>query len=157
MRIMPIAKRDSMQLDKLDESIIIALAENGRRAYRDIGRDLGVSEAAVRQRVRRLSDEGLIRITAIGDFQALGFDTVAMVNLRVPPALVEPYAALISEFAEVRFVSIAMGSADIIFQSIHANPARLPEILSMDVFPLGKTIKSSWSWSAWFQLKDRNA
>lgn len=156
-----------MRLDKLDQNIISALAVDGRKSYREIARDQGISEAAVRQRVRKLSAEGLIRITAIGNLQALGFDVVAMVNLRVPPRRIEEYAALIAEYTAVRFVAISMGNADIIFQSLHTNiqnlhtfvrtelPAKMPDILSMEVYPLGKTLKSSWTWDAWFHLQDQ--
>ena len=116
--------------------------------------------------MKKLSSEGLIRITAIGNLQALGFDVVAMINMRVPPRRIEEYAAIISEYPSVRFVAIAMGNADIILQSLHTSmqslhrfartelPARMPDIVAIEIYPLGKTLKSSWTWDAWFHLQD---
>jgi len=156
-------------LDKLDQRIIIALAEDGRRSYRDIARDLNVSEASVRQRVSRLTGDDLIRITAIGNLQALGFEVVAMVHFKVMPGRVEEYAQIISEYAAVRFVPISPRNADIIFQSLHANIAslhdfvrnelsrRMPDIVSTEIFPLVKTLKSSWTWESWFDLQSQNS
>ena len=156
-------------LDKLDQRIINALAEDGRRSYRDIARDLNVSEASIRQRVSKLTEDDLIRITAIGNLQALGFDVVAMVHFKVLPGRVEEYAQVISEYAAVRFVSISLGNADIIFQSLHANIAslhdfvrnelsrRMPDIVSTEIFPLVKTLKSSWTWEAWFNLQNQSS
>ncbi|WP_210485428.1 Lrp/AsnC family transcriptional regulator [Microvirga antarctica] len=156
-------------MDKLDQRIISALAEDGRRSYRDIARDLNVSEASIRQRVSRLTSDDLIRITAVGNLQALGFDVVAMVHFKVLPSRIEEYAQLISEYSAVRFVSISLGNADIIFQSLHTSipslhdfvrnelPRRMPDIIATEIFPLVKTLKSSWTWEAWFDLQNQNS
>lgn len=154
-------------MDTLDRRIISALAEDGRRPYRDIARDLNVSEASIRQRVSRLTSDGLIRITAIGNLQSLGFDVIAMVHFKVLPSRIEDYARIIAEYAAVRFVSISLGNSDIIFQSLHTSipslhdfvrnelPRRLPDIVSTEIFPLVKTLKSSWTWEAWFELQQK--
>jgi Lrp/AsnC family transcriptional regulator, regulator for asnA, asnC and gidA len=152
-------------LDALDKRIIAALSRNGRQAYREIARDLDVSEATVRQRVGRLTDSGLIRIAAVGNFIALGFDTVAMLHIKVRPDQVDACARKLADFPSVRFVSISFGSTDIIAQSLHATsqslhhfvrtvlPAALPEITALEVFPLVETVKSAWSWDRWFDLE----
>src|SRR5690606_14164839 len=59
-------RRRDLRIDDLDKSIIVALEVDGRRPYRDIARDLDVAEATVRSRVNRLSESGLIKITAVG-------------------------------------------------------------------------------------------
>ncbi len=152
-------------LDDLDKQIIGALAEDGRRPYRDIARELGASEASIRQRVGRLTEKGLIRIAAIGNLISLGFDAVAMIMIKVKPGKVDEYAQGIAEYSSVRFVAILLGNADIAIQSLHNSleelhefvrnelPSRFPDIVSIEVFPEIKTIKSSWTWKDWFSQK----
>jgi Lrp/AsnC family transcriptional regulator for asnA, asnC and gidA len=152
-------------LDVLDQRIIGILSIDGRRPYRDIGRELGVSEGTIRQRVSRLTESGLIRITAVGNLFALGFDVVAMLHIKAPPHLIDSCASAIAEYPFVRFVTITFGAADIIAQSLHASmeslhsfvrnelPARLPDITSVEIFPQVQTLKSSWSWETWFELQ----
>ena len=43
-------------LDEVSKAIIEQLQEDGRRSYAEIGKAVGLSEAAVRQRVQKLSD-----------------------------------------------------------------------------------------------------
>ncbi|TQI74197.1 Lrp/AsnC family transcriptional regulator for asnA, asnC and gidA [Bosea sp. AK1] len=156
---------NGIKLDGLDKAIISALSKNGRQPYREIGRDLGISEATVRQRVSRLTDSGLIHIAAVGNFIALGFDVVAHILLKVPPAHVDEYARRLAEFPSVRFVTITFGGADIILQTLHTTthslhdfvrnemPRQLPHIMSVEIFPQVETLKSSWSWEVWFGLE----
>ena len=73
----------SATVDEMDETIIALLEEDGRRSYGDIGRAVGLSEAAARQRVNRLRESGLIRIVAISDPLRLGRAVVATVGIRV--------------------------------------------------------------------------
>ena len=156
-------------LDNIDRSIISSLAESGRRPYREIARAIGVSEGAIRQRVSRLTDEGLIRITAIGNLNAMGFNAVAMVMIKVRPGAVDTCAAKLAEYSAVRFVAIIFGNADIVVQTIHSTldelhrfvrirlPQDLPEIVSTETFPEVRTIKSSWNWDTWFDLQEGKA
>lgn len=152
-------------LDALDQRIIGILSIDGRRPYRDIGRELGVSEGTIRQRVSRLTDAGLIRITAVGNLFSLGFDVVALLHIKAPPHSIDSCARAIADYPFVRFVTITFGATDIIAQSLHASmeslhnfvrnelPARLPDITSVEIFPQVQTLKSSWSWDAWFELQ----
>ena len=152
--------------DVLDRRIIIALERDGRRSYREIARELEVSEGTIRHRVNRLTKNGIITITAVGNFLAMGVGVVAMVMVRVKPGHVEETADILAGFPNVRFVSITLGSSDIIFQVLHSSPPamhkfinqELPEaasaITSTETFQLIKTVKSAWHWSAWFGLSD---
>ncbi len=151
-----------MRIDALDQALIVALEDDGRRPYREIARELGVSEATVRGRVGKLVELGYIRITAVGNPLRLGFDVVAITLIRVRPGTVEEVAARLAEFANVRFVGMSFGSADIIIQTLHANvqsllkfigttlPAAAPGIASTETFQLAEVLKSSWDWRAWF-------
>jgi Lrp/AsnC family transcriptional regulator for asnA, asnC and gidA len=154
-------------LDELDRRIVAALAKDGRRPYRDIARELDVSEGTVRFRVTRLMDEGLIRVTAVGSPLALGVDAYALIHIRVTPGHVAEAARVLTGYPNIRFVAKSFGSTDIIIQTLHANaqdlhrfaseelPRRIPEITQIEIFQLAEVLKSTWMWGDWFEYLDR--
>src|SRR6185437_15653618 len=70
------------QLDDTSKAIIEQLQQDGRRPYAAIGKAVGLSEAAVRQRVQRLVDAGVIQIVAVTDPLTVGFPRAAMIGIR---------------------------------------------------------------------------
>ena len=70
-------------LDDVSKSIIEELQQDGRRSYAAIGKVVGLSEAAVRQRVQRLVDSGVMQVVAVTDPLELGFARQAMIGIRV--------------------------------------------------------------------------
>ena len=153
-------------LDDLDRRIVAALADDGRRSFRDIARELDISEGTVRFRVTRLQDEGLIRVTAVGSPLALGVNVYAMILIRVKPGHVAEAGRVLSSYRNVRFVSAAFGSVDLIIQTLHRDtrdlhrfvseelPRRLPAITSIETCQLAEVLKSSWTWGDWFEYLD---
>lgn len=157
-----------MKLDRLDQRIISALEDDGRRPYRDIARDLDVAEATVRARVSRLLESGSIRITAVGNYFQLGVEVVAICLIRVRPGFVQESAEVLKGYPNVRFVGTSFGSADIIIQTLHPDigslhrfmsvelPQTLPHVTYTETFQLAEVVKSAWNWKAWFaQLEGR--
>ena len=69
-------------LDDISKAIIEQLQQNGRRPYASIGKAVGLSEAAVRQRVQRLIEAGVMQIVAVTDPVQLGFALQAMIGIR---------------------------------------------------------------------------
>ena len=59
-------------LDDIDQRIIAAMRRNGRIANRELARDVGVNEATVRTRLRRLEDSKTVRVVAMRDLEAMG-------------------------------------------------------------------------------------
>ena len=70
-------------IDDINKAIIIELQKDGRRSYTAIADAVGLSEAAVRQRVQRLIDDGAMQIVAVTDPLRLGFRRMAMVGMRI--------------------------------------------------------------------------
>src|SRR5215813_4098423 len=68
-------------LDEISKRIIEQLQQDGRRSYAAIGKAVGLSEAAVRQRVQRLTDAGVMQVVAVTDPLELGFDRQAMIGI----------------------------------------------------------------------------
>ncbi|UNK71375.1 Lrp/AsnC family transcriptional regulator [Microbacterium sp. H1-D42] len=119
-------------LDDVSKQIIELLQQDGRRPYADIGRAVGLSEAAVRQRVQRLTDSGIVQIVAVTDPRQLGFARMAMIGIRTsgdPRELAEAIKA-IDEFA---YVVVTLGSFDVLAEAICETDEDLLELLSTRV------------------------
>ncbi len=106
------------QLDDVSLAIIEQLQQDGRRSYAAIGKVVGLSEAAVRQRVQRLVESGVMQIVAaVTDPLQLGFARAAMLGIRVsgPTA---PVADALVEMDEVIYVVVTAGSIDIVAEVV---------------------------------------
>ena len=71
------------QLDDTSKAIIEQLQQDGRRPYASIGKAVGLSEAAVRQRVQKLIESGIVQIVAVTDPQQIGFARQLMIGINV--------------------------------------------------------------------------
>ncbi|HZJ06119.1 MAG TPA: Lrp/AsnC family transcriptional regulator [Nocardioidaceae bacterium] len=121
-----------MHLDEVSKSIVRELQQDGRRSYAAIGKVVGLSEAAVRQRVQRLIDSGVMQVVAVTDPMELGFARQAMIGIRAQGEL-EPIADALSALAEVDYVVITAGSFDILVEVVCESDAHLLEILSTQI------------------------
>lgn len=125
----PKQERSPTQLDDVSKAIIEQLQQDGRRSYAAIGKVVGLSEAAVRQRVQRLIDGGVMQVVAVTDPLELGFARQAMVGVRVTGRL-EPVADAIAELAEVDYVVITAGSFDLLVEVVAESDEHLLEVIS---------------------------
>jgi Lrp/AsnC family transcriptional regulator, regulator for asnA, asnC and gidA len=116
-------------LDDASKAIIEQLQADGRRAYAAIGKAVGLSEAAVRQRVQRLSDAGIMQIVAVTDPLQLGFARQAMIGIHAEGDL-EPIATELSTMAEVDYVIVTAGSFDLMVEVVCESDDHLLELLS---------------------------
>jgi Lrp/AsnC family transcriptional regulator, regulator for asnA, asnC and gidA len=121
--------RPVVQLDDVSKAIIEELQQDGRRSYAAIGKVVGLSEAAVRQRVQRLIEGGVMQIVAVTDPLELGFGRQAMVGIRVSGS-VAPVADAIAELDEVDYVVVTAGSFDVLAEVVAESDESLLEILS---------------------------
>lgn len=102
-----------MRLDETDQRIIELLRENGRLPYRAIARDLDITEATVRARVRRLEDANVLRVVAVTDLEAAGYGMLLAVGVQVENRAPEAVARDIAGIAEVFSVNVVVGAQDI--------------------------------------------
>ncbi|WP_240044235.1 Lrp/AsnC family transcriptional regulator [Nocardioides albidus] len=119
-------------LDEVSKAIVTELQEDGRRSYAAIGKAVGLSEAAVRQRVQRLVDGGVMQIVAVTDPIELGFARQAMIGVRATGEL-EPIADALAELREVDYVVITAGSYDLLAEVVCESDADLLEIISQRI------------------------
>ena len=121
--------RNSGALDDVSKDIVAQLQQDGRRSYASIGKAVGLSEAAVRQRVQRLIDSGVMQIVAVTDPLQLGFARQAMIGIRVEGKL-ERIADRLATMDEVEYVVITAGSFDILAEVLCESDAHLLDVLS---------------------------
>jgi Lrp/AsnC family transcriptional regulator for asnA, asnC and gidA len=121
--------RSASQLDDVSKAIIEQLQQDGRRSYAAIGKVVGLSEAAVRQRVQRLIESGVMQVVAVTDPLELGFARQAMVGIRVTGPL-EPVADKIAELVEVDYVVVTAGSYDLLVEVVCESDEHLLEVIS---------------------------
>ena len=123
------ARKPPAALDDVSKAIIEQLQQDGRRSYAAIGKVVGLSEAAVRQRVQRLVDSGVMQVVAVTDPLELGFARQAMVGVRVQGPL-EPVADALSALEEVDYVVITAGSYDVLAELVCESDDHLLSLIS---------------------------
>ena len=100
-------------MDELDRQIIRILGKNGRAANATIAREVGVSEGTVRRRLKRLIGEEIIRVVALPDPKALGFESEALIGIQVDPDKMDQVATELANLENTRWVALATGTFDI--------------------------------------------
>ena len=117
------------QLDDVARAIIEQLQEDGRRPYASIGKAVGLSEAAVRQRVQKLTDAKVMQIVAVTDPLQTGFHREAMVGVNADGDL-DAVAEALAEMSDIDYVVITAGSFDIICEVLAVDDDHLLDIVT---------------------------
>lgn len=128
----PPRERSSPALDATSKRIIEHLQADGRRSYAAIAADVGLSEAAVRQRVARLVEAGVMQVVAVTDPMQVGFPRQAMVGVRCAGDVTEVARAL-AELDEVTYVVASAGTFDVLLEVVCEDDDHLLELLSRRV------------------------
>ncbi|MBY4128651.1 AsnC family transcriptional regulator [Rhodococcus fascians] len=143
-------------LDDVSKAIIEQLQEDGRRSYAAIGKAVGLSEAAVRQRVQRLTDSGVMQIVAVTDPVQVGFKRQAMIGIRCTGdsyALSEELSAIDA----IDYVVLTAGSFDVVVEVVCEDDEHLLQILNKQIRSLDavtstetlvylKLVKQQYNW-----------
>ena len=116
-------------IDDVGKRLIEELQRDGRRSYAALAKTIGLSEAAVRQRVQRLVDSGTMQVVAVTDPLQLGFSRQAMVGIRAGGDLVR-VADELAKIDEVDYVVITAGSFDILVEIVCEDDDHLLRVLS---------------------------
>jgi Lrp/AsnC family transcriptional regulator, regulator for asnA, asnC and gidA len=117
-------------LDDLDKAIIKALQLDGRRPYAQIGRELRVPEATVRQRAERLITRGIVQVVGVTDPLAMGFEQPAFIGLNIEPARLEEIAGRLADLEEVTYVVVTAGRFDLICEVVCEDNDHLLQVLT---------------------------
>jgi Lrp/AsnC family transcriptional regulator, regulator for asnA, asnC and gidA len=156
MRSLPSTGRRPL-LDDLDKSIIKCLQQDGRRPYAQIGRELKVPEATIRQRAERLISRGVVQIVGVTDPLAMGFQQPAFIGLKVEAGKLEEIAERIAGLEEVTYLVITAGRYDMICEVVCADNEHLLRVLTEEFARIGgihstetlvelRFVKESYQW-----------
>ena len=143
-------------LDDVAKQIIEQLQEDGRRPYATIGKAVGLSEAAVRQRVQRLLDSGVMQIVAVTDPTELGFGREAMIGICCSGDSIR-VAERLTLIDEIVYVVLTAGRFDIVIEVVCEDDEHLLDLLNTHIRSLPgvhlaetlvylKTLKQQYNW-----------
>ncbi|ADC68822.1 transcriptional regulator, AsnC family [Methanocaldococcus sp. FS406-22] len=124
-------------LDRIDLKILKILNENARKSFREIGRELGISEGTVRNRVKRLTEKGIITgFHASINPKNLGFEVVAILGLYIKPSKVEETLDKLKELDEIVELYQTTGEYDAVCIAILKDIESLGNFLAEKIYPL---------------------
>ena len=144
------------RLDETAKRIIELLQGDGRMSYSSIAKDVGLSEAAVRHRVQKLRQGGVVQIVAVTDPMQMGFARQAMIGIKVTGD-VQEVAAKLGEMDELDYIVITTGRFDILAELVATSDDELLDtisqrvstiegVLSTETFVYMRLVKQTYAW-----------
>lgn len=144
--------------DEVSKAIIEQLQRDGRMAYASVGKAVGLSEAAVRQRVQKLIEAGVMQIVAVTDPMQVGFARQAMIGISTSGD-VEAVAERLAAIDEVDYIVVTAGSVDLLVEVVVADDEHLLRlingriraiegVLRTETFLYLKLVKQTYNWGA---------
>jgi Lrp/AsnC family transcriptional regulator for asnA, asnC and gidA len=152
----PGKKRVAVELDDADKALVELLQQDGRLPYTRLAAQVGLSEAAVRQRVQRLIENKVVQIVAVTDPLTLGFRRQAMVGVKIEGDIIAVADAL-TLITEVDYVVCTSGSFDLLFELVCEDDDHLlnllndrvrtiPGVRSTETFMYLRLRKQTYAW-----------
>ena len=118
------------EIDQLDMQITEYLQTDGRISYSYIARELGVPEATVRYRVKRLLDEEIIKISAFINTGKLKYKNVAYLELEVEPLFFSSTLPSLIEMHKISYIASATGAFNIMMEYVYEDNDDLLDFLN---------------------------
>ena len=118
-----------ISLDTIDRAIVRQLQVDGRTSYADLATTVGLSAPAVRQRMQRLTESGLLQIVAVTDPLKLGLPVMALVGIAVDGDIGR-VADAVGSIDEVIYVVLTSGAFDIFAEVVCASMDELFEVVN---------------------------
>jgi Lrp/AsnC family transcriptional regulator, regulator for asnA, asnC and gidA len=145
-------------VDDTAKAIIEQLQQDGRMAYSTIGKAIGLSEAAVRQRVQKLVEHDVMQIVAVTDPMQIGFARQAMIAISAMGD-VEAIAGQLAKIDEVDYIVVTAGSVDLLVEVVVENDEHLLRLVNdrirtisgvtrTESFLYLKLVKQTYNWGA---------
>ncbi len=143
-------------LDDVDRRIITGLQFEGRRSFTALAQDLGISVSAVRYRVQKLEQSGVLQVVGIADPLKIGFDVMALIGARIHAGRSEDVVAVFASLPETSYVAETAGSFDAFIEVVCRDTAHFRELLkrinridgisSTDTFFITEIHKMAYGW-----------
>ena len=143
-------------LDDVNKRIIDQLQQDGRMSYATLAKQIGLSEAAARQRVQRMLDSGVMQIVAVTDPLTLGFRRQVMIGMKVEGDM-RTVAEALAAIPEVDYVVVCAGGYDLLAEMVCVDDDHLlsllneqirsiPGVRSTETFVYLKLAKQTYAW-----------
>lgn len=123
-----------MILDRTDRDIIKALKADGRLPFSTIAAQLGVSPGMIRQRVLRLSENGVLQFAAVTNPLKIGYHTMALIGVKADGHRIHDIARQIAAFEEVIYLTITAGTYNFLVEVTCSDNAHLLHFLSEKLY-----------------------
>ena len=145
------------RLDETDQAIVDRLQYDGRMPFTTIAAELGLTEGAVRRRVKRMQSENALQIVGIVEPQLLEWNAAGMIGVNVQPGQIETAAQQIAQFPEVTYLFMASGGYDLFVEAycsdrehfvsfLNDKLQRVPGVEHTETFMILKMYKLSYRW-----------
>jgi Lrp/AsnC family transcriptional regulator for asnA, asnC and gidA len=151
----------SKKLDRVDCQLVRLLQKDGRMPNKAIARKLNISEFTVRRRLKRLIDEGTIRIVAVADPIVLGFEIAGNLKISIDLKKTDQVLEELKEIDSLTWVALTTGGTDVdadfvarslkefqelIFKKI----SKIDGVLSTETSLMVDLVKDAYDWgTAW--------
>lgn len=117
-------------IDKNDIKILDLLKDDARLSYADLGRKINLSPSAVRERVQKMEESGVIKkYTVLSDHQKLGYGLEAFILLKVFPGQLKDVLKKIKDFPEISEVHRITGNQNLHLKVMLRNQIELQNLL----------------------------
>ncbi len=144
-------------LDEIDRAVIEQLQADGRAPYTRLAAAVGLSEAAVRQRVQRLVDAGVMQVVAVTNPLSVGYRRMAMIGVRTEgPA--DEIAATLQAMPDIDYLVVTAGSFDLMCEVVVSDDRalldltnrirRVSGVVSTETFIYLDLVKQTFTWGA---------
>ena len=132
---------DNFTVDDIDLAIVEQLRINGRAPNQQIANNLGLTAATVSTRIRRMEDADKLRVVAVSDFSAHGYNVLMELAIDVDGRPASEVAAELAEFPEVFAAHLVTGRYDIDMLVVLRDFSDLPSLL-LDKFSKVRGVRS---------------
>src|SRR5258705_9966314 len=149
--------RSGTQLDATDRAIIVQLQADGRIPYTRLGAAVGLSEAAVRQRVQRMTDAGVVQVVAVTNPLSLGLRRMAMIGVHTAGPT-DDMAKTLQAMEDIDYLVVTAGSFDFMCEVVVEDDGTLldltnrirsvPGVVSTETFIYLDLVKQTFTWGA---------
>jgi len=144
-------------LDETDRCLIAELQRDARQSNQSIANTLGVSEGTVRSRIKRLEEEGVVRITTVQNLEALGEQAAAYLWITCDRSRLEELGRELAAEPSVGFAASTLGRADLLAIVFRQSPGelvrfvdevvkRLPGVADVRTEPILAFVKNDVRW-----------
>jgi Lrp/AsnC family transcriptional regulator for asnA, asnC and gidA len=150
-------RADAAAIDDIDYKLISLLRKDGRMPARELADVLGLTEATIRTRLRRLEESQTMRVVAMTDYRLAGFNLIASIGIEVKGRAAAEVAADIALFPQVLDVQIVIGAADIeisvaatdrdeLAHLLNEQLAQVPGVSRLNAGMALDVFKFQWGW-----------